>query len=231
MPDYWNIPKIWEGETAYILGGGASIIPLFGIPQIMADSVRKGETPMLEYSDFMEVLHDKNVIGVNAAFKIGSWIDYIYFLDKDFMLTYRPCLAGAGFSSKTVSALPYSQLESWCNTVKGSPINGICAVPDTIAYNHNSGAGAINLAYHLGAKRIVLIGFDMKVIDNKQHFHGEYINSKLERPAEDKMTFSKGMLAFPAIANDAEILGVEIINTSMDSALDMFEKIPLEDVL
>lgn len=230
MPtQYWKIPKIWEGETAFILGGGASIIPQFGIPQELAEEVRKGERPMLEYSDYMKPLHDKKVIAVNAAFKIGSWFDYIYFMDKDFMLTYRTCLHQ--FPNKVVSPLNYTEGESWCNTVKANQQIGICAVPDIVAYNHNSGAGAINLAYHLGAKKIVLIGFDMKLTDSKLHFHGEYLNSKLIRPKEKDTGFSKQMIAFPAIKNDADILGIEIINTSMESALDMFEKKPLEELL
>lgn len=225
----WKIPKIWEGQTAYILGGGASVVSQFGIPDDVVEAVRSGEMPMSVYSQYMEALKSKNVIGVNAAFKLGSWMDFIYFMDKDFMLTNRVALAN--YPKKTVSTLPYTEGEDWCLTVKGNTINGICAMPNTIAYNHNAGAGAINLAYHLGAKRIVLIGFDMKVVSGMQHFHGDYINSELVRTPEHEMGFSKHLQVFPAIKNDAELLGIEIINTSLESALNEFEKIPLERLL
>jgi hypothetical protein len=229
MQGHWKIPKIWEGETAFILGGGASVISQFGIPQSVVQSVRKGNVPMSVYSPFMESLHDLKIIGVNSAFKIGGWMDYVYFMDKDYMLTNRGELAV--YPNPVVSPLLYSEGESWCNTVKASKESGICTIPNTVAYNHNSGWGAVNLAYHLGARRIVLIGFDMKIINKKQHFHGDYINSKLVRTEESKMGFSKHLNVVPAIVKDAKRLGVEIINTSMKSAIKQFKKVPLKEFI
>lgn len=225
----WNIPKLWEGETVFILGGGASIISQFGIPSDLVKQVRAGKLPMSIYSNYFEALHDKHVIGVNAVFQLGDWLDAIYFIDKDFMLTWRNKLSK--YPNPVYSPLPYTEGESWCHTLKGTSKFGICEKPHTVGFNHNSGAGAINLAYHMGAAKIVLIGFDMKTIARKQHFHGAYINSELPRTAETKMEYSKHLQVFPQIKKDADRLGVEIINTSLKSALDMFEKMPLEEVL
>lgn len=225
----WKIPKLLENGTAYILGGGASIISQFGIPSRLVREVREGKRSMRTYSQYFECIHDKFVIGVNAAFNLGNWLNAIYFLDKTFMLTWRGAMAASRIPA--YSALPYTEDERWCVTLNSEARRGISNVPHTVCHNSNSGAAAINLAYHMGATTIVLIGFDMKNVNNKQHFHGEYINSKLERIAEHKMDYEGHIEVFGAIKKDADKLGIKIINTSLKSRLRQFEKIPLKEIL
>ena len=227
MPSKWNIPKIWENETAYILGGGASIISQFGIPADIVKQVRNGNLPMSVYALYMEKLFDKKVIGINAAYQLGSWIDYIYFMDKDYMLSERENLAK--FPNPVISALEYSETEDWCHTIKGITKEGICTIPNTISYNWSSGAAAINLAYQLGAKKIVLLGFDMKLTRGKQHFHK---GGKGYNPISniDKV-FARHLGAFEHIKNDADKLGIEIINASPKSAIKEFKRVTLKSVL
>ena len=227
MNNNWNIPKVWENETAYILGGGASIISQFGIPADIVKQVRNGKLPMSVYSSYMEKLFDKNVIGINAAYQLGSWVDYVYFMDKDYMLAERGGLSK--FPNKVISALEYSETEDWCYTVKGTQEHGICETPNTIAYNWSSGAAAINLAYHLGAKKIVLLGFDMKLTRGKQHFH--QAGNGYTKPKLIDKVFKRHLQAFEYIKNDADRLGVEIINASPKSAIKEFKRATLNSIL
>ncbi len=57
--DYYNPPKIWAGDTAYVIGGGASVNSLD-----------------------LSLLEDKHVVGVNDAYNLGDWVDVCFFGDK-----------------------------------------------------------------------------------------------------------------------------------------------------
>lgn len=227
MQKYYNIPKIWENETAYILGGGASIISQFGIPAEIVEKVRRKELPLSAYSEYMTELYDKNVIGVNIAFELGSWIDVIYFTDKEFLLTYKKGLVRS--KATIITGLSYARNFYFCKVIKQPFItNGICTEKDTIYRNRNSGAGAINLAYHLGATKIVLIGFDGKMTNNEKHFHSQYKGGILDRITHP---FTTKIQPYAEIQVDAKKLGIQIINTSLDSAITEFEKQPLSEIL
>lgn len=89
----------------------------------------------------------------------------------------------------------------------------------------NSGAQAINLAYLWGANRIVLVGFDMND-KGRGHFFGEHPRG-LTGTATRSM-FVKGM---EGMAVELKREGVEVINTSMNSALPYWPKRPLDDSL
>lgn len=81
----------------------------------------------------------------------------------------------------------------------------------------NSGFQAVNLAYIMGAKTILLLGFDMF----GTHFFGKH------PPKLDVMSpFRNFIESFASIKKD-----VEIINCSRQTALDCFPKMPIESVL
>jgi len=103
-------------------------------------------------------------------------------------------------------------------------LSGICEKPDEVAWNRNSGASAINLAYHLGAKRVVLLGYDMRRVDGEPNWHKDH-------PAKDKNPYELYLRHFKTIARDADRLGLEVINCTPNSALTCFPIVPLEEYL
>lgn len=46
--------------------------------------------------------------------------------------------------------------------------------PGQIGQAENSGFQALNLAYHFGARRVYLLGYDMSMAGNKRHFFGDH---------------------------------------------------------
>lgn len=90
----------------------------------------------------------------------------------------------------------------------------------------NSGYQAINLAYLLGAARIVLLGFDMKRgADGRAHWFGDH-------PVQTQDYIYSAMLQnFPKLARRLKELGIEVINCTPDSALDAFPRNELARVL
>jgi hypothetical protein len=86
----------------------------------------------------------------------------------------------------------------------------------------NSGYQAINLAYHLGATRIILIGFDMSWHSGKAHWFGDHPEG-FSNAKPDKY-----IAAFRTIK--PEDYGIEILNCSRVTALDAFPRHHLRDV-
>lgn len=89
----------------------------------------------------------------------------------------------------------------------------------------NSGHQAINLAVLLGARRILLLGFDMKSSGGKTHWFGEHPTRT------DESIFSAMLNNFPHMVRPLAALGVEVINCTPGSALQCFPKQTLDQTL
>lgn len=228
----WTVPKIWQGGDVWIIGGGPSIPKLFGVPDDVIEQVHAKKLSESAYSPYFSPIHDKHVIGVNIAFRIGNWIDMVFFGDSKFFLNYQSEL-GAWRGLK-VSCSPRTKKCGWVKSLdrdrrKGK---GITTNPNAVSWNGNSGAAAINLAYHTGARRIFLLGFDMQLAQNNdQHWHTAYIPKNLNSVSRKRLPFRKHLEGFPQIARDARILGIEIYNVSPRSAITCLPVVTLEEAI
>ena len=197
---FWKIPKIWMNDTVYILGGGPSL----------------NDTNL-------DLIHDRHVIGVNNAYLHGSWVDICWFGDcrwyqwhkeglRDYPGLVVTCCTTLAGSTKRVKVV-----------TRGDP-RGIDRRPDRVSWNRNSGASAINFAYHLGAKRIVLLGYDMRRVNDRTNWHEDH-------PCPQKNPYPMFLKVFPEIKRDADKLGLEILNATPDSALTVFPMVDFEEVV
>jgi hypothetical protein len=235
----WSIPRMWEGGECWIIGGGPSMPRQFGVPENVISAVLKGERPLSSYSPFLSPIHDKHVIGVNAAFMLGSWIDVTFFGDSGFYFSNKVELDALN-KLKVCCNPNVNKRENDIFDVKYVPHDlrhskGISERKSMVSWNLNSGGAAINLAYHLGVSRVYLLGFDMKVgEDGRQHWHSHYLaNKNPDQPPKDakKLPFKRHGPCFTMIANDARRLGLEIINVSPESELTVFKRVKLSDGL
>lgn len=216
----------------------------FGVPEKVIKRVRTGAAPISELSEYLKPIHEKHVIGINVAFMIGNWIDMVFFGDTQFYLKWQDELQE--FDGLVVSGSNATKKYPWIKTLMrdSKHISGISDNPRAVSWNQNSGAAAISIAANAGAKRIFLLGFDMKLNDNgDQHFHGIYRQSAgnlkkaskvaYHNPRLDKvkLPFERHLAGFPAIAQDALARGIEIINVNPDSAIESFRKVNLSEVL
>ena len=205
-----RISRVLNGETIYILGGGPSL--------------NKANLSLLE---------DKKVLGVNQAYKLGDWVDYCYSGDKRW---YNWNVKGL-VDYKGVMITSYTDFKA----NKNSPTLNIGRIssfgisdkfPSHIAWNGNSGASAINVAYWLGARKVVLVGFDMRRVKDSFNWHNDYPtkkrNSKTQRYHNPYINFMK---CWRQVAVDAKRLGIEIVNTTSDSRLKLFNQVTLEETI
>ena len=95
----------------------------------------------------------------------------------------------------------------------------------TIVNNGNcSGYGAVNLAFHLGVNRIILVGFDMRVVDSQHNYHNEH-----RRKMKDDIYQREYIPNFDSIREPLEKEGVVIFNATPESALKCFPMVSLKD--
>ena len=208
----------------------------FEVPPEVIQKVSQGVLLPSAYSEYMKPIHAQHVIGINNAYQIGTWIDTLFFGDSDWHLVHRNKLAiWPGLKvccDQKFGNRPQKKMEGIKFLERDKKKReGITTDPSKVSWNSNSGASAISLAYHLGVKRINLLGFDMTTAEDNQwsHWHGSHMppGQKVKRGPP----FQKHLEGFPAIAKDAKELGIEIFNVSLISKIDCFPKVNLERAL
>lgn len=226
---------MWEGGDCWIVGGGPSIPVEFDVPRKKIQQVQSGQASPSIYSDYMSAIHDKHVIGINAAFLVGGWMDMIFFGDKRFFLDNLVGLTN--YNKPLVSCHNYFNggPYSWVKYVQkdNRHPSGISDVPTSVSWNQNSGAAAISIAANAGVKRIILLGFDMALNGNKeQHWHSHYKGGTPRAGKKRrKDPFGRHLRGFSNIAIDANKRGIEIINASPNSTIVQFMKISVKELL
>ena len=201
---YWSIPPEWTGETAFLLGGGPSL---------------KGFDA--------ESLRGRRVIAINNSWELAPWADVLYFCDEKWWRWYGEKV-GIGFRGRYIVTPSLHVPDPRAKLIKLTGPTGLETDPGGLRHGSNSGFQAINLAYHFGVSRIVLLGYDMNV-NGMTHWHGGHPMTKAGPFAK---TLSDAMLPkFPSIVEPLKQAGVTVVNATPGSALTCWPMETLEKVL
>lgn len=90
--------------------------------------------------------------------------------------------------------------------------------------SRNSGEGAVALAAHYGAKKIILLGYDCQHTAGKKHWHDDH-----PKGLGNAGSVGKWAVHFQELA--ARLVGVEILNATRETALEQWPKVSLEEAL
>lgn len=167
--------------------------------------------PSLESTD-CQTLHRANIpiIAVNNSWCAVPYCSAIYAADCCWWEEY-----GEGITS---------QAARWCGDEFTARRFGLNWLPSAIPGSFNSGQRAIELAIHLGASRVLLLGYDCS-LRNGTHWHGNH--QLLANP--DKFSVARWHDEFSRLQAIAG--GAEIINCSRHSQLTCFPRQSLEAAL
>lgn len=202
------IPKIWEKQTAFVLGGGPTLLECLA-----------GRT-----------LDKQNVLGVNAAYTLGAWVDVCWFGDAKFYWWNKDGLdafAGMKFTYNRGIRHGFASVagQEGIDVVHRGKGRGLDMRVGYVGWNCSSGGSAINLAAQLGATRIVLLGYDMRVVNGQKNW----------LPHDEERTklnpYVNFLRPFGRIKQDAKRLGIEVLNATPGSALRKFPFVNLDEVL
>lgn len=178
-------------------------------------------------------LEGRRCIAVNNSYRVAPWAETVFFGDVKWWDWHSEELLGTGMPISTccenvklkqhMGKGKYSRIKFYSRD--HSKRAGITTKPgDYVSWNNSSGAAAISLAYKLGAKKIVLLGFDMRMVDGQKNWHDDHVEKK-HNP------FNRHLKTFPAIAKDARALGLNIYNATPNSAIKQFPIVDLEDFI
>ena len=93
---------------------------------------------------------------------------------------------------------------------------GLSDKPGSICTGQNSGYQAIDIAVQAKAKKILLLGMDMKHINNKSHAHNGH---EVTTNGSELKEFAKN---FNSMQIPLKERGIEVVNCSPDSAIECF---------
>lgn len=207
MTGFWSPPVEWTGETAFVLGCGPSLT-----------------------AEIVDTIKGRRVVAVNAAYRLAPWAPYLVFSDRGWFDHRRPAIEAFRGVVVTPSRRPAEVLPAKVMRVAVAR-TGVFPQPGSgpIRHGNSSGALGVSLAVALGAERVVLLGFDMRVVDGRSHWHAEY----WARPAEnfEPVYRERFVPAFNGWCAQAMAMGVRIVNATAGSALQEFPFVTLDEVL
>lgn len=179
--------------------------------------------PSLSSFDFNR-LKGKRIIAINRAYEVLPFAETVYFSDDRFFDWHKKGLAD--HQGEKVSGARKLETEMPITFYHFTGIDGLDLQPGCLRHGNNSGYAAINLAVHYGAKKIILLGYDMKF--NKagdSHWHEGYPTTARER------VFDKMISHFDTLVKPLAELNIEVFNTNHYSRLKVFPFIELDKAL
>ena len=202
---FGTVPRIWPGSTVVCLAAGPSLTP----------------------ADVDTVRGRARVIAVNRSIGLAPWADAWYAADgrlwgweADRLRTFT----GAIYSLEQTAA----SKAAGCVLLRNRGIWGLSIDPGALCNGRNSGYGAINLAYLLGAARIVLLGYDCGPgPDGRTHWHGDHPHGA----GPTDLIFRSWRACYRTLAPPLALAGVTVINCSRTTTIEAFPRADLADVL
>lgn len=204
-----TIVRECEGGTAVLFATGP------GLTEEVVDAVLEARKHKKLY-----------LFGCNDAYQIVPCLDVHYACDANWWRIHYTKMEGYPVTYGLWTQEPQMSKSVYPNLrrIAGRGGKGLSTAQDGIIFGNNSGYQLINVALLFGIKRMILCGYNMSVIDKKRHFFGDHPQG-LNRSGN----YTGFVGNFKTIKpND---YGIEIVNTTPQSALKMFPVMTLEEAL
>lgn len=196
---YATVPRLWPGSTIVCVAGG---------PSLMREDVDacRGRA---------------RVIAINEAIRLAPWADvcYAHHAEEWDRWAGLPAFQGLKYAYEPEAA-------RWpgVQVLRCTGPHGLERDPSAIRHGFTSAYQAVNVAVHLGAARIVLLGYDMQLGPHGElHWHaGGDVRA---------LPFGYWVEAFATLVEPLAAAGVEVVNCTRRTALRCFPVAMLEETL
>ncbi len=195
----------FEGYTAVITGQGPSLVPS-------------------EVTTISEIFP---TIAIKDTYQWAPNAQVIYACDRGWWFQrWKTDVALREHKADKV-VLDYQKLDTKVpdlHWLKCAGNQGFCFNEGHVCHGRNSGHQALNLAVNMGAKKVILIGYDMKRINGKAHCHDRHV------PVPEAVfdTFYEAMMSsYKALVER----NIRVVNTSLQSRLTCFPKMSMQDAI
>lgn len=233
----WTPELLFRGETVVCIASGPSLTP-----EICA-AVRQAQ-----------LAGRCKVIVVNSSCVLAPWADVLFFTDSGWYDARKELVRDWPGLVVTMSrqaarelnapGMPLKDGRSRVLRVKGcgdpdapprvrvapGVLPKVPGFPDLgspeIQQGRSSGHTAVSLAIAMGGVRILMVGYDMQVVNGREHHHSEY-----KGPRDLDIYRNEFQRAFRGWNEAALASGVEILNCTPGSAVTEFPFADLQEAL
>lgn len=201
-PVYAPVPSLWPGGTIVCIASG----------------------PSLTAADVAYCRDRAIVLAVKDAIRLAPWADALYACDARWWRIQHALHAhvmGPKYSLEPAAA-PFG-----VSILRDTGREGLELDPTGLRTGQHSGYQAINLAVHFGARRIVLLGYDLRADDAQPHYFGPH-------PWPTRSWHELGPLFrahYETLRAPLETLGVTLVNCSRETALESVPRASLQETL
>lgn len=196
-----SVPRRYPDSTVVCIGGG---------PSLTAEDVA--------YCQGKAV-----VVAINDAYRLAPWAEVLYGCDEQWWQWHQgaPSFTGLKYTLHRRAAQRWPDVQLLRNTGQ----EGLELDASGLRTGRHGGYQAINVAVHLGAKRIVLLGYDLSAPDEgPDHWFGSH-------PNRVRSPYTTFLQAFGSIVEPLHRLGIAVMNCTRRTALTCFPCVPLIEAL
>lgn len=197
----------WSGETLVVVGTGPSA-------RHAQLGIAKGRA---------------RVFVIKSTWKLAPFADALYGIDKGWWIANLGCpkFTGLKFTPSPTAARAFGLRQVKLKARADILIRetGVIGCGLKTGGGH-SGFQAINLGVQFGARRILMVGFDM-TLANGAHWNDDY--NGVAKPDAGRVAAWRE--AMDDCADQFRELGIDVVNCSLGSALKAYPKLSLREAL
>jgi len=203
-----KVPCLYPNETAICFATG---------PSLTAEDI-----------ELVRPYHEKGMVrtfGCNDSYKVVDFLDVHYACDVYWWEHHgMNCLKTLPPTCHVWTQSQQMAITFKLNHIPGRHEPAFC-VKDSgfIHYGDNSGFQLLNLAYHYGIRKFILLGYNMGLVNHKRHFFGDHPGRM-----NKESPYEKFIIAYNLIQPDIKSV---IINCTTNSALNCFKTSTLKEEL
>lgn len=202
-----NYAWLFKGETIFCLASGPSLT-----------------------AEICQRVRGRRSIAINSSAVLAPWASVLFFTDSGWYEPRRQLVANWDGLVISMSQAAKREMPDKVKRVQGEgdpqALPGFSRGPHVIHQGRSSGHTAVSLAIALGATRVVLLGYDMRIVADREPCHDE------KGSAGDSEIYQREFVpGFAGWDEAARAVGVEVINATEGSALKQFRFASLNDIL
>lgn len=205
--EYATVPRLLPtGGTVLVMGSGPSLT------QADVDVVRAHADAVIAVNDSYKLAPDATILYAGDTHWWG-WHKGVQGIHVVGNVKYP---AFTGSIKYALGKTPYRDVQ----VLRRGRQEGLSLEPTTVALGLNSVYQSINVAVHLGATRVILLGVDMR----GGHFFGNHPNNSVP-------PFALCLQRFETLVAPLKAAGVEVVNCTRKTALKAFPCLSIEEAL
>jgi hypothetical protein len=169
------------------------------------------------------VLAGRRVVAIKESAALAPFADVLIFVDAPWLDRERALIEG--FAGRVVTTAP-TAVGTKCSVMRRGGTKGLAAATDTLNYAYTTLYAALNLIVHAGAGRGVLLGADFGHRPDGPARHHDRNPQPPPAGAFDLQAQALATIVAPLAA-----AGVEILNATPGSRLDLWPRASLNELL